>query len=160
MSYFKDDAAEDVPKAVREWDDFGRGVRMRMFASGATEPAEMIELPDNPFLMYKFADMKSPGQSEMPVLCVPDATVSRKPAAALRRPAAALKRPAAAMEPADAGEHPSAATVAMEPAGAGEHPKLHAFQVTSTVTSMPVRSYTACKCGNPDPCRCFEFLVS
>ena len=129
-----------------------------MFASGKPEPAKMIKVPDNPFLMYKFPDMKTPGQSEIPVLRVPDTDVSRKPAA---RPRAAKKRPAAAMDPADAGEHPSAATVAMEPAGAGEHPKIHAFQATSTVTSLPVRSYlTTCKCSNPDPCRCYEFLVS
>ena len=79
---------------VREWDDFGGNVRMRIYQAGAMEPATMSSDPNLPFMLYQFPNMSQPKLSGIPVLAAEDLPgEGDKP---LKRPAAnnVLKRPA------------------------------------------------------------------
>jgi hypothetical protein len=138
---YEDRVAEHATGVVREWDDFGSGMRMRIYESGATEAANMMDDPNCPFRMYTFPEMAQPAKSKIPILLVAappldmEVDVKKKPAANQAR-----KRPAAVVDEAHDDKHPT----------------LHAFQITSTVTSMPVRNYfTACRCSEPEPCCCY-----
>lgn len=134
---------------------------MRVYESGAIKAAKMINDPNCPFLMYQFPDMAQPAMSELPVIDAQPAgrEVKRKPAGHMKRPA--QKRPAAVLKAEDAEDDVGVieldAQDAEEDVGVIEDDArvpdvpLHAFQITSTVTSLPVRSYLqACKCSNPD----------
>ena len=154
-------AANQATGVVREWDDFANCVRMRVYASGATERAVMTDdVP--PFRMYQFPEMKQPARSELPILsrAAPViADVMRKPAGRageMKRPAGAKKRPAAVLDAAENAEDDVVMIVAgdaeeEDDAQREEVAPLHCFQITSTKTSLPVRSYLqACKCSEPD----------
>ena len=108
---------------------------MRIYQTGAMEPATMSSDLNLPFMLCQFPNMTQPILSGIAVLAAEDLPgEGDKP---LKRPAAnnVLMRPAKKRPAADDGD--------VVP--------LHAFQVTSTVTSMPVRSYlTACRCQDPD----------
>ena len=140
---------------------------MRLYESGATEKAVMADVPNFPFRMYKFSDMTQPAKSEIPILSFIGGDldeVSKRPA--MKRPEAKVakvkatatkKRSAAVLDDAKDGEaggmEVDAARQGVDAAVA--HVRLHCFQITSTITSLPVRSYlTACKCSDPEPCIC------
>jgi len=108
--------------------------------------------------MYKFSDMTQPAKSEIPILSFIGGDldeVSKRPS--MKRPAVAKKRPAAVFDDADDGEaggmEVDAARQGVDAAVA--RVRLHCFQITSTIASLPVNSYlTACKCSDPEPCIC------
>ena len=73
----RDGAVAYATGVVREWDDFGNCVRMRIYESGATVAACMTDDPNCPFRMYTFPEMTEPAKSGIPILT---ASVFRKPA--------------------------------------------------------------------------------